>query len=462
MIMKKRAGYSDYVFKISIRIACLFYCAYAYLNGQFDGFTLIALSATISSLDLKSYFSISNIFIIYTFLLFDFAGRGYYFPKSMDLFFDHMLYLGCYLGGVLLCKFIAKTTKKTRTNNFSVNKIISKYAPKVKYIDLSSIEKLLVVLIFLKFFIICFNILKLGPVAFYSGQLLAEKIQNYSQGGVNEAVESLLNGILITSSIATVCLYIWQSVIQDKPIRYSLMVLLMVFLPIIGLERSSVMHGIFLIGICISLKNRKYLSLFLVVGLLTVLLAGLGIGFARASSLAQSNSTNSYDINNVLDTYIYGELSGVFAYSEIKEIAYKEGFQNGKTMFLPFILKPLPRSLFQDKPFNSSAYYTFNYYPDQAKNGFFFAPTLYGDIFLNFGYFGCATFSLIFGFIATHIEKLINKGRFEFLPYYLIFYYGIYFFMRNNLSDTIFNFTVSCVIFIGLARFIKSYTPKGS
>ena len=133
-------------------------------------------------------------------------------------------------------------------------------------------------------------------------------------------------------------------------------------------------------------------------------------------------------------------------------------FRSGYTIIAPLLTKPLPRNWFLDKPLNSSAYYMKTYRQSEFDAGFMLAPSIFGDIYFNFGYIGCIVLCFLLGILFNFFDVTLFGHSLMFdssrsLSYLMIFYNSSYSFLRNNLADS----TFAILITILMYEFSKAY-----
>jgi oligosaccharide repeat unit polymerase len=413
----------------------IFIAAFSYfILDLVDFYNVISIIIVVLIANKQYLFSLRNVFISYTWLVFEFAGRGYYFPQSMDIYYDFLIYSSIFGCGAVLVSVVRNSKETSHTEKYFL----------LKDIDTKKYEKILKVLTLLKIFILILTISNTGIQNFYSGYTLADKIENYSQGGIGEALEVVLNSFESTISMSAICLYTSSCIIQKKNINYGLLTFFLIGLPILSLKRSTILFGVFTLGIISWLHgSKKIYVMTITLGIILSIISGIFIGNIRSESLSNQSSNLSWQ------TFIYEEFSPIVAYSEIKRMAEIDGYTFGSTIIYPLIYKPIPRSLMPDKPLNSSATYGYKYDPDSANKGFFMAPTIYGDIFLNFGYIGCILFCFLSGITLENFDIMILKERkYFYLPLYIMLFYNFYSIMRNNISDSLFSIMLSIILVI--------------
>jgi oligosaccharide repeat unit polymerase len=389
--------------------------------------------------DFTYYLGIKNIFLGYTFLIFDFAGCSYFYPKSNELFIDMIIYLIAFKIGSISYISKSKTSKtvKYKDGNSELNDAV-----------LKRIEYSLLLPFVTRIALLFYNISKVGLVNFFAGQGLANKIESYGQENFQQGLDTIVTNLESSFTTALIVLYISTCLRMKKKVNYRFPVILMVFLPLISLQRSSVIFGLLFLLMTLYFENKRGLILKIMIGLFVSILVGTSIGALRDSSLSGSKSSNS---SSDPWEFIYGELSPITAYQEIKESVVKNGYQYGYTIVAPLITKPLPRNWFIDKPLNSSAYYMKTYRQAEFDAGFMLAPSIFGDMYLNFGYIGCVLMCIVLGYLFkifdyTLFGNPLTLSSSQVIPYLMIFYNSFYAFLRNNLADSIFTILLTIAL----------------
>jgi oligosaccharide repeat unit polymerase len=92
--------------------------------------------------------------------------------------------------------------------------------------------------------------------------------------------------------------------------------------------------------------------------------------------------------------------------------------------------------------------------PDEATKGYYLAPTLFGDVFLNFGYLGIIFILFFFGFASGHIDRLYFEKNSQGIFIIFTTFYTYYSILRNNLSDSLF-FIFMIYVFFKIIKFFS-------
>lgn len=163
----------------------------------------------------------------------------------------------------------------------------------------------------------------------------------------------------------------------------------------------------YIIIICIYMKNirKKIPILFLGVFIPIIFTLVIGLGLFR-------DSTNNRIINNLDPIYLLmGQFHPMRALAD--GISYSRQFgekKYGKTIILPIIQKPIPRSIWKNKELNAGAIYTKTMSPGDLEKGFAIAPGIAFDAYINFGYIGSLLFFMLLGFIIFKIQTFLYKN----------------------------------------------------
>jgi|688.fasta_scaffold122549_2 oligosaccharide repeat unit polymerase len=446
------------IVKLNILILIVFLFFLQIINHD----AVIILSIIIIGFDTKYYLGLKNYFLVYTFLLFYVAGIGNFLPNSSDIFYDMLIYILSFFFGRFIYDTLIINNKKISIKKYSnlfiknKKKIFSISDKEVSEKKIKNLEYILIFLCIIKLALLVNNILQLGISNFYSGQMLAENIQNYGQESFADGLSAVVLGIQSSISVSVIVLYICFCIKANKyRINYLLLSILLIVMPLISLERGSVAVGVMFLLFVYNFNNQKIAVIRIIAGILIFLIAGIGIGSIRDNYLNQNKSQESSTSSDIPMNIIYGELSPIVAYSEIKSVVEDFGYQYGSTIILPFISKPLPRNWFPDKPLNTSGFYMTAYRPNEFAAGFSLAPSIFGDIYLNFGYLGCIIFSFVLGILFDKFDSSLLNSELTNLPAYLVFYYHIYNFLRNNLSDSLFMILISLGMFLIIRKIIN-------
>ena len=96
------------------------------------------------------------------------------------------------------------------------------------------------------------------------------------------------------------------------------------------------------------------------------------------------------------------------ALARLTTVLQHEPRYDPQTVILSVLLRPVPRSFAPDKPYASGAEITRVFWPELATGGVTIEPTLFGELYYDFGIFG-----IIFGLIAYGILIRVLQTYFE-------------------------------------------------
>lgn len=355
---------------------------------------------------------LSLIFLLYTFLVLIVAYPAEYMQEGATLFL--IVLLGFCLGRTIDL-FQHESTAGT------VREIRSE----------SRIPGVLIAGLVLQAAALLYLLSTYGIKGFYSGAYMADEIKNYSRGSSNALLTAVIYvGTLL--GIAGVGIY----VSRGKASRY-LVGFALLGMPLLNLARSEIVAG----GICITYIYRRSIKLWhIFVIAVLALFCAVFIGRLRQSQL-QGGAANLSTLGAIA-----GELSVSQCVHYIMEDIHTDGISGGASLVGPVITMPIPRAIFPDKPELTSARIMMKYLPYDAENGFYLAPTIFGDWLYNFGYPGLLIISLLLGLMIRRIDK----GPVSFVG--VVFSYAIFVILRNNTAQS-FLFVVVCFAVREMDRF---------
>ncbi len=379
-----------------------------------------------------------NLFLFFIFLVFILGGYVFY---NAPLCFDFVIIYISFVSGYLIYRYRIITISHTN------KKIITYSGSKLHIMRANQIKKILIYTIAFELLILINNIYKIGFINYLDGNSFVAQIDNYGSYDISSGVMTIVNSVLSYIKWASLFLYIKFSKNEKlKPSIFLLCVPLLI-LPLLSLSRAEFVYGsLFLVFYLNYIHDRtaltrksnfkswKVIFVFIVSFAIALLFANL-----RQNALNTSSQKDSYNFKSSL-LLVAGEFSSVIAYNEIKENIDTLHLQYGKTIIGPLLLKWIPRSIYPEKPINSSALYMQEIRPNEASSGYYLAPTIFGDLFLNFSYFGLI-FVIFIGFMAGRLDKTAKsfKSKIENDFLFLYFSYSAYAFLRNNLVESLFS-----------------------
>jgi len=381
------------------------------------------------------------------FILFLVGSSIFYEGETLNnLRIDFIIYSFSFIIGYYFYFILPKRMVKRKI-------LISEESLKLKL----KLEKIILCFIIIVYFFKIFTILKVGFINFYTGKLLVESISMYGKENVAATLMNMISIIINTSLQALIIYYIAICIYSKFRIKTSYLVLIYVLFPLISLSRSGFIFGLLFVLFVNFLIKGSVSFTKIMISIILIIFIGTFFGVIRENRIKDVQVNYLDNFGEKIATMIRGELSPIVAYSEIKENIEILDYKYGKTVLLPLIFKPIPRSIWPKKPYNTSGYYMFKLHPESASKGFFIAPSIFGDIFLNFGYFGCIIFTFTFGILISYFDnklKKLKEGKIAFkkIGFLLILFLSFYGVLRNNLPESLFSIFSIYIIFYLLDR----------
>jgi len=381
------------------------------------------------------------------FILFLVGSSIFYEGETLNnLRIDFIIYSFSFIIGYYFYFILPKRMVKRKI-------LISEESLKLKL----KLEKIILCFIIIVYFFKIFTILKVGFINFYTGKLLVESISMYGKENVAATLMNMISIIINTSLQALIIYYIAICIYSKFRIKTSYLVLIYVLFPLISLSRSGFIFGLLFVLFVNFLIKGSVSFTKIMISIILIIFIGTFFGVIRENRIKDVQVNYLDNFGEKIATMIRGELSPIIAYSEIKENIEILDYKYGKTVLLPLIFKPIPRSIWPKKPYNTSGYYMFKLHPESASKGFFIAPSIFGDIFLNFGYFGCIIFTFTFGILISYFDnklKKLKEGKIAFkkIGFLLILFLSFYGVLRNNLPESLFSIFSIYIIFYLLDR----------
>lgn len=415
---------------------------------MYGGITIIYIAISLFFctvlFDYKNIISFKNYFLFYIFILFVVGSSFFYKGETLNnLRIDFIIYSFSFIIGYYFYFILPKRKIKRKI-------LIPEESLKLKL----KLEKIILCFIITVYFFKIFTILKVGFINFYSGKLLVESISMYGKENVAATLMKIISVIIDTSLTALMIYYIAICIHLKFKIKTSYLVLIYVLFPLISLSRSGFIFGLLFVLFVNFLIKGNVSFAKIIIFIILIIFIGTFFGVIRENRI-KDVQTNYFDnFGRKIVGMVSGELSPIIAYNEIKENIELLDYKYGKTILLPLIFKPIPRSIWPKKPYNSSGYYMFKLHPDYANKGFFIAPSIFGDIFLNFGYLGCIIFTFTFGILISYFDskliKLIGDNiTYMKIGFLLVLFLSFYGLLRNNLPESLFSiFSVYIVFYL--------------
>lgn len=252
---------------------------------------------------------------------------------------------------------------------------------------------------------------------------------------------------------------------QQRKIRFDLLITIMIGMPILELQRANIIFGVvFVSGAYIyagRYRGHDLTRRLVAVAVVGVLALGTGIllGLVREHALAGISRGGQTEGAQVL-ALIRGELSPVLVYSTIRsDTGRLFDFQAGKTIFPPLAFKLIPRSWNTAKPTNSAAFYATHYHPGEFAAGFVIAPTFWTALYLNFGYPGAIIGSFLLGMLTARIDRIFTRRRTQEVGWLLIFYWNYYLLLRQDVADTLAALLLTGAVYVVVRMIFRARLP---
>lgn len=415
---------------------------------------LLPLTFLVLLINFKEIISLRNISLCVFFFTFVIGSHLHFTSNGIrkDLCVDFVIYSLFYIFGYNYYYILPKNII------IKVNKVNNQRAIYCKHL----LERIFWFLLLLRCGVFSIKIVKVGFYNWWAGEMLVKSIQQYAEGGSQVAIIILSNWFVNIIVWTSVIFYVSICRLSNSRPRLGLPVLLLVVFPLLELSRGGVFTGVLFLLVASRLLGGRKSVLIILTSVIVVIIIASFIGALREKALRPGlDLFRSSGLIQMLGNTIAGEFSQVVAYREIKDNIGQLGYQYGKTIALPFVTKPIPRAIWPEKPLNSSAYYMYYFHPDSAKAGFFLAPTIFGDLYLNFGFVGCIIGAFFWGLINAFADGVIT-GRLKTVSYVklalsILLFVNCYSLVRNNISDSVFSVLLTCIGVILYGRFLSPY-----
>jgi len=269
-------------------------------------------------------------------------------------------------------------------------------------------------------------------------------------------------------------------------LRYRYLAALFVLLPILSLARSDAVHGAGILLVINALERRllahgrrskegavgdgavgegaggdgavkragpRRAFAFVAVAMVAVF-AALVIGGIRQGRLVPHDPSAPLLQRSV--PLLQSEFSPLLAYSEIKDNEPTLGHTYGSTVVLPLVLKVVPRGIFPGKPVNSAAYYMQKLRPDEFAAGYALPPTLFGDLFIGFGFLAPILGCFLLGAVVARLDVAYTRARLSRVPWFLIMYANFYALLRSPMSESLAGILLTSVAWLVVRRRLRA------
>jgi oligosaccharide repeat unit polymerase len=413
----------------------------------------ICLLISLICIDWKNLISLRNIFLVYVTLTFSFTASSLY-PEAKNIAYDGILYILSFILGYYFIKILPYSIS---------NRALTNRCEETKNVIL--LRRLIYSLCSFKLLLVIYDIYNYGLVEFFSGQPLADQILRFGEG---YGEQSLIGGLTIivntlttSALVGAAILYYKGEILSRNRVNYLPLIVPFLILPLVSLQRKDFAVGIiFLLGLKLFefkfiLKRipRKFV-LLIAISFLILTISGVGIGILRENRVDSVNRPDS--ITTRIFNVARGEFTTIAFYNDVKENIDLLRYQYGETLFLPALLKFIPRSWFPQKPPNSAAYLMEILYPDSFAAGYSLAPSIFGDLYLNFGLFGCMIGIFGFGAVSGFYDKAFIRLSIHALPGAAIFLFFYYKLLRQSLSDSAIELMITVLVLFLLRQILSS------
>lgn len=326
--------------------------------GWMEFRTLIGACVVTAFLDIENPLLTKNIFLAYTFCLFILAGN-YYCPDASDLFTDMLTYVALYLVGYHLVGF----PDGNRRPASPVDQRPSR--DQAAHVRLT--EKVMGAYMLVPVTLLIIQVQTYGFGDFYRGAALEDSIESYANAGLAIGTFALVKLCANLIQTALCVYYVCRCLRVGAKPRLGLLAVLLVVIPLLALNRSSMVEGcvflaiVALFGIAGSaLKMARWFLMSAACGLVAICGAIL-LGDLRMDRLTNGVATGVSSEERLLNI-ICGEFTPIILYNDVKQNIDRLGYRYGETIVLPLVLKPIPRRWMPDKPPNTSMIYMQQFY----------------------------------------------------------------------------------------------------
>jgi oligosaccharide repeat unit polymerase len=416
------------------------------LVGSLNAAVFLASALVMALLfDYSNLVSFRNFFLFYTLLLFV-PSAAYQFPTNPNLALEGLWFALAFVVGYGFWRILSPSQS-----------YLIPYVPML--LHTKNLTWPIMLFLLGRFLLFLNDLRTYGFSGYYSGQALADRIQNYANlavggGSTLAGLVAILDGVLSAGLVAALVLHVIQRLTSFKRPNYFLLVVALLCFPLVALERMELLLGVvtlvfvFLADLRLNRLRFSWLR-YAVPAIVLLLLATIvpsWIGIQREDRLTSRGQENSFATRAV--SMVTGELTPILFYDAVRSnVGGVLEYQYGKTIVLPFVLKVIPRSWYPEKPLNTSGYVMSVVFPDLFDAGFSLAPSIFGDLYMNFGLWGTLLGLFLLGAWSRHLDKLYTLGGVQQLAIPLLAVYFYYSILRNNLSDSFFFLLMAVVIY---------------
>ena len=418
---------------ILLKVAVLAVLVGLWMIDSMEFRTLAGASMVLTFIDVKYPLILKNIFLVYVFCLFILAG-SYYFPDADDLLVDMLAYVSAFLIGYHVFGF-----NGVRRYRIPPSEQISS---REKTRQIRILERMIKAFLLVPLALLAVQLGTYGFSNYYAGVALADAIEVYANNGMAINTFTIVNRSVDLFETALYVYYVFRCLQLGSRPSLRLLALLVVGVPLVSLHRGEVVCGcVFLAVVALfgrTRSNPKLMKWLLAAtaGACVAICAGVVIGQLRVDRLS-GEAVSQFSTEEKLSNIVYGELSCVVMYVNIKRNIDNIGYQYGRTIALPLLFKPIPRNWIPDKPVNTSTFYMQLFEYKSYVAGYSLASGIFSDVYLNFGWYGCLAASALLGCATGRLDRIFVSGYLPGLPMYLLVHYNFYSLLRNNTGDVI-------------------------
>ena len=89
------------------------------------------------------------------------------------------------------------------------------------------------------------------------------------------------------------------------------------------------------------------------------------------------------------------------------------------------------------------------------------APSLWGALYLNFGYVGTIVGSFLLGMLTARLDRIYRERRIEELGWYLIVYYSYYSVLRDDVTNAATVLVLTGAVFLVMQWLLTARRDRG-
>lgn len=414
-----------------------------YATDVTDLALVLLVVISILAIDLRNVLSFKNFLLLYILVVFGIGGAVLHLTDQ-PVYSDVVAYTLAFLGGYSLASM---PTVSRRSTGDQIRRPRGKGA-----FDLVVVEHALLGLIGLELLYLAFQFLKYGVVGYYQGAGLLNTALTYGKASATGGALQIVSFGLTYSAVGLVVLYVQACFETATPIRYRYPAALFVVLPILSLSRFNAVIGAFTLlavhacdrrltawrvsqgSIRLIAPPKVSRAAIIVLGIILAIAMGAFVASIRGGFANKTGGVSSSPDRVAMFT---SELSPVQAYGDIRANTNLLGRTHGRTIILPLLLKVVPRAWYPNKPLNSGSFYMSKVRPAEWAAGYALPPTLWGDLYLSFGFLGAVAGSLLLGVVVARLDIGYRQGVVTKLASFLLVFANFYALMRDPLSESL-------------------------